>query len=296
MLLAHMDTARSTKDVRPVFLEDRITSDGTTALGVDDRLGVAAILYAVKTAIEQNIVIRPFTMAFTTCEETTLLGSKNLRLDKAITSGFVFDSYLPIGHFISQSSGAATVNVKINGNAAHSDILPEKRVNAIQIAVEALSNAPFGRISPNTTVDIGMVSSNAAANVVTDYIEMRGEICSTQLAVIEEQVEKVKQAFIDAAKKYGGAVECEITWNFKPYKIASNDEPYKRIVEVFESIRLEPKTEISWGGSDANSLNASGIATVNLGIGAQNPHSNEEFILLKDIENLARIALGLIKA
>ncbi len=52
---------------------------------------------------------------------------------------------------------------------------------------------------------------------------------------------------------------------------------------------------MSWGGSDANSLNAKGIAAINLGTGAQNPHSNEEFVLLKDIENSAKIALELIK-
>jgi len=44
VLLLHMDTACSTKNVKPTFLEDRITSDGTTILGADGRLGVSAIL------------------------------------------------------------------------------------------------------------------------------------------------------------------------------------------------------------------------------------------------------------
>ncbi len=295
VLLSHMDTARSTKGLKPVFLEDRITSDGTTVLGVDDRLGMSAILYAVKTAIEQNIPMRPFTLAFTTCEETTLFGSQNLQLDKAITSGFVFDSYLPTGYFVNQSSGAVTVNVKINGKASHSGISPEKGVNAIQIAVEALASFPFGRINPETTANIGIISGGVATNVVPDYVEMQGEIRSTKPEIVEEQAAKVKQAFMDAAKKYGGSVECEIIWDFKPYQITSNDEPYKRITEVFKALQLEPKASMSWGGSDANSLNAKGITTINLGTGAQNPHSNEEFVLLKDIENSAKIALELIK-
>jgi tripeptide aminopeptidase len=62
-----------------------------------------------------------------------------------------------------------------------------------------------------------------------------------------------------------------------------------------ERIGLEAKASMSWGGSDANSLNAKGIRTINLGIGAQNPHSNEEFILYSDLENSARIALELMK-
>lgn len=295
VLLAHMDTARSTKDVKPIFLEDRITSDGTTVLGVDDRLGMAAILYAVKTAIEQNIPMRPFTLAFTTCEETTLFGSQNIQLDKAITSGFVFDSYLPTGHFVNQSSGAVTLNIKVNGKASHSGISPEKGVNAIQIAVEALSSFPFGRINPETTANIGIINGGVATNVVPDCVELQGEIRSTKPVIVEEQAEKVKQAFEKAAKKYGGTVECNIIWDFKPYQITAQDEPYNRIVEVFKALQLEPTASMSWGGSDANSLNAKGIKTINLGTGAQNPHSNDEFVLLKDIENAARIALELIK-
>jgi di/tripeptidase len=34
---------------------------------------------------------------------------------------------------------------------------------------------------------------------------------------------------------------------------------------------------------------------VNLGIGAQNPHSDEEFILLEDLAKSAEIALQLIR-
>jgi len=34
---------------------------------------------------------------------------------------------------------------------------------------------------------------------------------------------------------------------------------------------------------------------VNLGIGAQNPHSNDEFILYEDFENAFKIAIELIK-
>jgi tripeptide aminopeptidase len=50
----------------------------------------------------------------------------------------------------------------------------------------------------------------------------------------------------------------------------------------------------SMGGSDANSLNAKGIKTINLGVGAQNPHGNDEFILYKDFTNAAEIAYQLL--
>lgn len=296
VLLSHMDTARPTKHVKPVFYPDRITSDGTTVLGVDDRLGMSAILYAVKVAIEEGIPIRPFTIAFTTCEETTLLGSVNLELDESIKNGYVFDSYLPTGTFVNESCGAVTLNFKLNGKASHSGIAPEKGINAIQIAVEALSSFPFGRINADTTANIGIIQGGEATNVVPETVMLEGEIRSKNPAVVEEYAAKVKQTFEQVAKKYGGSADCDIRWDFRPYTITQADEPYQRICKVLKTIGLEPKPSMSFGGSDANSLNAKGIKTVNLGTGAQNPHANDEFVLLKDLENSARIALELIKA
>jgi len=58
---------------------------------------------------------------------------------------------------------------------------------------------------------------------------------------------------------------------------------------------LNPSPAISFGGSDANSLNEKGIPSIDIGIGAQNPHSNEEFILLEDLEKSADIVMNLIK-
>ncbi|HXG00006.1 MAG TPA: peptidase T, partial [Bacteroidota bacterium] len=49
------------------------------------------------------------------------------------------------------------------------------------------------------------------------------------------------------------------------------------------------------GGSDANELNAKGIPSVNLGIGAQNPHGNDEFILIEDLHKSVEIALKLME-
>jgi tripeptide aminopeptidase len=42
-------------------------------------------------------------------------------------------------------------------------------------------------------------------------------------------------------------------------------------------------------------LNEKGIESVNLGIGAQNPHSNDEFIFIEDLVKSVEIALELVK-
>jgi len=295
VLLCHMDTARPTKNVQPVFLEDRITSNGSTVLGVDDRAGMSALLFALKKAVTSNIPVRPFTLVFTTCEETTLLGSQSLVLDPDIKSGFVFDSYLPTGSFVNESCGAVTLSISIHGKASHSGIAPEKGINAIQIATEALSKFPFGRINADTTANIGMIKGGTATNVVPDKVELEGEIRSKDPVIVEREAAAIRRIFEEAADIYGGEAKVDIRWDFKPYHISPQDAEYQRLQEVMTRLGLEAKPCASWGGSDANSLNAKGIKTINLGTGAQNPHSNEEFILLADLENSARIALELIR-
>ena len=294
VLLCHMDTARPSKDVKPIFHEDRITSDGTTVLGVDDRAGIAVILYALQQAVTENKPLRPCTLAFTTCEETTLLGSEYLKLDKAITQGFIFDSYLPTGCFVNSSCGAVVLEIKIKGKASHSGIAPEKGVNAIQIAAEALSQFPFGRIDADTTANIGLIKGGSATNVVPDWVEMEGEIRSKQEPVVEQYVEKVRKVFDDAAAARGGEAEVRSRWDFRPFLVGPDSPAYQRAVQALQTVGLEPKACASFGGSDANSLNAKGIASINFGTGAQNPHSNEECILYQDLINAYKIAAALM--
>ena len=126
MFLAHMDTARPTGGVNPQMRTDRITSDGTSVLGVDNRAGIAVILHALEKALLEKIVLNDFTIAFTTCEETTLAGSLNLEIADHIKKCFIFDSSLRPGSFIYSSCGAKNFTVAIKGIAAHSGLAPEK--------------------------------------------------------------------------------------------------------------------------------------------------------------------------
>ncbi len=69
------------------------------------------------------------------------------------------------------------------------------------------------------------------------------------------------------------------------------------LIEISDALRkskLKPEPVITAGGSDANPLNARGLKAVNIGIGAQNPHANNEFILINDLVKSSEIAENLI--
>ena len=293
--MSHMDTARSTKGVNPICREDRITSDGTTVLGVDNRAGIAILLNLLRHIFENNISTKNFTIAFSTCEETTLAGSKNIELNGRIKNGFIFDSYHSAGSIISSSFGAVSFNAEIIGKAAHSGIEPEKGINAIQTISKAISRLDLGRIDDDLTVNIGKIFGGTAVNVIPERTVIEGEIRARSKIQGERHLEKIKKVI--AEETYNS--KCELNfysqWEFDPYSINESNQTYLLAAESISKVGLKPEVKTSWGGSDANSLNARGINSVNLGIGARNPHSNEEYILYDDFNNSFNIALELVK-
>jgi tripeptide aminopeptidase len=90
-------------------------------------------------------------------------------------------------------------------------------------------------------------------------------------------------------------MEFQIIDDFEPFRLQPDCSVFTTTVDVLKSLGLTPNPIDYLGGSDANMLNAKGVPAVNLGIGAQNPHANEEFILLEDLFKSADIAREIIK-
>jgi len=295
VLTAHMDTARSTANLKPIVQDDRIVSSGDTVLGVDNRAGVASLLFMLEKIATENTAVKDFTVAFTTCEETTLFGSKYLGLDDKIKYGFVFDSGYRPGNFIYSACGALGYNIKVIGKASHSGIAPEKGINSLQIASRAMSKLPMGRIDDETTMNIGVFKSGSAVNVIPEMAELDGEVRSFDTNKVEKYFNIVLDTFKKEAESSGGKIECNSFWDFKPFTVPESSFAFSETVRVLKNVGLNPTPKISLGGSDANSLNEKGIEAINLGIGAQNPHSNDEFIFIEDLVKSAEIALELVK-
>jgi tripeptide aminopeptidase len=295
ILLSHMDTARPTKNLNPIVAKDRIVSDGTTILGADNRAGISVLLYLLEYIFLENIKVKNFTIAFTTCEETTLMGSKKLGVNGQIKKGFIFDSSHRPGNFIHSACGSLGFKITVNGVASHSALAPESGINSIAIAANALTKIKQGRLDSETTLNIGKIYGGSAVNVIPEKTTVEGEIRSFKIERVENLFDEVKNIFETEAKALNANCETESQWEFRPYNVLEDSKVYKYAVNAIKKAGLEPKPQISLAGSDANSLNANGIEAVNFGIGAQNPHSNNEFILIEDLLKSAEIALELVK-
>jgi tripeptide aminopeptidase len=294
LLFAHMDTARPTRGLRPRVLDDRICSDGTTMLGADNRAGVAILLRTLERIALEGIETPGFHVAFTVCEETSLSGSRTLPIPERAAMGIAFDSSLRPGAFIHGSHGARTFTVAVEGRAAHAGLAPEQGVNAVAVAAEAIAALPLGRLDEHTTANIGSIHGGTAVNVVPEVAVVEGEVRSLSPDRIDEVLGQVHRAFLDAAELAGAGVKLSTRWAFQPFEIDLDAPVCRRLTAALERVGLTPRPTISAGGSDANSLNGRGLPSVNVGIGAQRPHANEEFILLEDLQRGAEIAMALV--
>ena len=80
----------------------------------------------------------------------------------------------------------------------------------------------------------------------------------------------------------------------EPYHHEMEKPVVVNLERVLREVGLTPRPIRYRGGSDANAYNAKGIPAVNIGIGAQKPHSSDEFFLIEDLHKSSEIAHRLI--
>jgi tripeptide aminopeptidase len=236
-----------------------------------------------------------FIVVFTVAEELGLFGSKFVDLAPYnIRMCFVFDCSKRPGTFIQAAVGCSLYTAAFLGISSHAAVAPEKGVNAIHMAGKALARIPMGRLSPSMTSNVGMITGGTATNVVPDRCTVTGEVREFDPVLITDHLRMLETTYRAVAVENGGSLEFAASEDFAPFRLRPEDEVFRRTVDVLTGVGLVPHPIDYLGGSDANMLNAKGIPAVNLGIGAQNPHGNDEFILIEDLHTSAAIARGLI--
>jgi tripeptide aminopeptidase len=212
-----------------------------------------------------------------------------------VKSVYVFDCSRRPGIYIRECVGLTGFTARFIGRAAHAGVAPEEGINAIALSAAAISKVRLGRVEPDTTVNIGKIRGGEAVNVVPDVVTIEGEVRSFSLERIRQEVETIHETF-ERSVGQTGSIRFESTQSFGPYVHKADSPAVVHLEEAMRSAGLEPQPIRYMGGSDANVFNAAGIPAVNIGIGAQKPHSVDEFFLLEDLVSSSRIIRELVRA
>lgn len=295
LLSAHMDTVKPGRGVKPRRENGIITSSGNTILGADDKAGIAAILECLRVLKENNISHGEVQVVFTVGEEIGLVGAKKLDYSKIKSKiGFVLDSGGPPGEIIIKAPTQYSFKATIKGRAAHAGIAPEQGINAIVVASVGIANMAVGRIDPETTSNIGIISGGMATNIVPEQCVVEGESRSINPEKAKSQIEHMVKELKKSAERYQATADINVFKEYDQIDLQPDALPVRIAVRAAQNIGLEPKLGHTGGGSDANVFNGKGIACTNLGIGMSKVHTTAEFISEEYLAANARYMLEIV--
>lgn len=290
LLSAHMDTVGQDTGIKPVIREGVIYSDGTTILGGDDKSGVATILEVVASLREDGRPHPPLEMVISVSEEVGLRGANWLDKGRLTARrGYVLDAGGPIGLIVTSAPSQDSLEAWVLGKKAHAGAEPEKGINAIRVAAEAILDMPLGRIDYETTANIGIIQGGEATNIVPDRVYLKGEARSRDDLKLAAQTAAMAAALQDAAERNGTKVELKIKRMYTTYKLTESHPVVAAAAAAATRLGFTPTLKGSGGGTDANIYAEHGIYCAILSTGMADVHTTQEHIAIADMVDGARL-------
>jgi len=290
-LSAHFDTVEPTEDLTIIEENGLIRSAGNTILGADDYAGMAPAIEAVLSLKESGVPHGDVCLLLSVAEEIGLKGADAMEIqDLNLDFGYVLDTGPPVGSFVTRTAFHDKMDVTITGKPAHAGKDPEKGINAIQVLAEAVHGMSLGRIDPETTANIGLISGGTAVNVVCPFVTVRAEARSTNLEVLEKQIAHMRTRFEEAASRWGATVEIDYRRHYSAYQIDENSPVVTIGLKSAKNLGLNAFTRTTLGGSDANVFNAKGLPSIVMATGMEKIHTHEEFVTEEDLLKTAELA------
>jgi tripeptide aminopeptidase len=297
---AHMDTVEPGRGVNPALKDGRITSDGTTILGADDKSAIAILLEILRVLKESGKSHPPMEFVFSTCEEIGLVGAKHL--DWSLISarqGYVLDTRDPEG-LVTRAPSANRLKFTVVGRDAHAGSAPEKGINAILIAAQAIAKLELGRIDSETTCNLGVINGGDAINIVPKKVQVDGEVRSHDDRKLTDVTQRMIDAFETAATSYPSDdselpyVTVDVHPDFKRTHIPEDHAVVQMAFTAAKRLKRPITLQVAGGGSDANVFFQRGIMAGVLGTGMTDVHSVREYIDLADMVKACEMVLEIV--
>lgn len=293
---AHMDTIEIDFPPRFKMEGDKIVSTGNTAIGIDDKAGIVAMLKVLELFKDKKEILDNVYFLFTTCEEEEFKGAKS------VYSCILEDSFIyvldsgkgPIGRVVNQAGGQASFYIDFYGVEAHAS--SSNGVNAVYTASKFVSNLKLGKVTEDITINISKFNGGLTTNTTPSVGRVKGEILFWKEEALKKTVEHMKAVLNKIVEKYDGS------YNFM-YNIDCNKLDVKEDDEIVNfSKKAAIKSDLAFslgksgGGSDAHVFNDRGFKAVKLSIGMENVHTRKEEVHISSINDTVKYMVSLINS
>lgn len=292
MLIGHMDTVFpvGTAAARPMTHDD----ERAYGPGVSDmKSGLLSVVYALRDLDPTALDALSICVCMNPDEEIGSLHSETWLKSVAINAKHVLvaEAARADGSLVKARKGMARYRLSFHGKAAHAGNEPQNGRSAITemahwiLAINAMTDFESG-----TTLNAGVVSGGAGANIVPDFAEVVVDVRfwdNDEYAAVDAQIRTLTETpFIDAVT---------ITVEREAHKPSMVPSPQTEVLMAqVEAVGKELGIDITWqavgGGSDANLTAVLGIPTLDgLGPIGAGFHSEDEWLDLASIEPRIRL-------
>lgn len=300
---AHIDTVEPGVGIKPIIVDDKIKSDGTTILGSDDKSGVAAMIAAVKYVTENKLKHGKIVLLFDALEEEGLLGARFVDINKfGVKYGFVLDTFGSVGGIVErvQHSKSFTIDLEVKDIPGHAKACLVD--NALTIASEIISKLPRGLWDADDytfSQVVKLVTSNEPGYMVPNKATITCSLRSFVKAELDLLV-KMYETFVNKLSY----TNTTITYKTSPIKTMgynhAETETGKMMLAKAEVIFNEmgiPCRHIvnGLGGHDASIFTLKGVPTLVLSCGMMDYHTVNEWIYIEDIHNATHTIIKFIE-
>ncbi len=294
-LSAHFDTVEPTAGLEVEERGGVFYSRSDTILGADDKGGMAPAIEAVIALKESGEPHGDVCLLLSVAEEIGLKGAEALDIqDLGLDFGYVLDTGPPVGSFVTRTATHDKMDIVVRGRPAHAGKDPENGINAIQVASRAIADMRIGRIGPETTSNLGIISGGTAVNVVCPSVTIRAEARSTSVEELDKQTAHMIERFETAAREAGTTVEIHHERHYDAYHVPDDSQVVRIAQAASRSLGFDPQLRTTLGGSDANVYNAKGLPCIVVGTGMKQIHTHDEHISRTDLVDTARLAYALL--
>ncbi len=287
---AHMDSVAPATGTKVVRRGGVLYSDGTTTLGGDDKVGVAAMLELVRALQEDAVPHGDIQLLFTVSEETGCLGARYLERSRIRGDfGYCLDTGGTMGEITYAAPKLYELYAAVTGKAAHAGVAPETGINAIMLAAGALSKIPaHGRLDHETTLNTGVFHGGIGNNIVAPEAAFVIDMRSLDV----QKLERLKDSTIDLLRRHveagGGKFSVEVREACPAVAVDTQHAAVKLAIRAAEALGYPPSLKKAGGCSDANFLCGYGLPCVLLATGMSNIHTTEEYLAEDDLFGVAR--------
>lgn len=297
MFVGHLDTVfpEGTVAQRPMtFDEEKAYGPGVS----DMKSGLLNVVYALRNADKETLDKLSICVCMNPDEETGSHYSLDWieSLAKKAKNVLVAEAARADGSLVKARKGLAQYTLKFSGVAAHAGNDPQSGRSAItEMSNWVLAINNMNSFDTGTTLNVGVVSGGAVANVVPDSAEAILDVRFWENAEYD-QVDTQLNTLTTTPFVDGVSISIERT-AYKPSMVPT--EKTNELMSMVEEAGQELDIPITWqevgGGSDANFTAFIGAPTLDgLGPAGAGFHSEAEYLLLDTIEPRINLLIKLL--